>query len=153
MALGRAEQVKLQGIMNDPIKWAQTFLRTFDATKGKVVPWTARWYQVEMLRDNSVKKVYRCGRRTGKTESMVVEALYQVIRRRNFRVLIVTPYENQVRLAFMRLNELIGESPLIKDQVKSATKNPYKIEFNNQSAILGFTTGASSGSGAASVNL
>lgn len=88
---------------------------------------------------------------THNTETMVVDALYNVYTKANFRVLIVTPYETQVRLAFMRLNELIDESPLVKDKVKSATKNPYKIEFNNNSAILGFTTGASSGGGAASI--
>lgn len=147
----KAEMAKLQEIMDDPIKWAQTFLVTYDAQKHKTTQWTARWYQVPMLRDRSLKKVYRCGRRIGKTETMVVEALYETNRRNNFRVLIITPYENQVSLAFMRLNELITESPLIKATVKSATKHPYKIEFNNNSSILGFTTGASSGGGAASI--
>lgn len=88
---------------------------------------------------------------THNTETMVVESLYHVFTKRNFRVLIVTPYENQVRLAFMRLNELISESPILKSRIVSNTKNPYIIKFNNDSAILGFTTGASSGSGGASI--
>ncbi len=137
--------------MRDPVAWAQAFLRTFDPNSGKIVPWKARWYQVEMLQDNSKKRVYRCGRRTGKTEPMVVESLFHVCTKKNFRVLIVTPYETQVRLAFMRLNELIQESPVVSSMVVSNTKNPYLIKMSNDSAILGFTTGASSGGGAASI--
>ena len=64
--LSTTEKKKLQGIMTDPVSWAQVFLRTFDNKTGKVVPWRARWYQCEMLRDKSKKRVYRCGRRTGK---------------------------------------------------------------------------------------
>ena len=151
MAYNKADQVKLAKIMRDPVAWAQAFLRTFDPNSGKIVPWKARWYQVEMLQDNSKKRVYRCGRRTGKTETMVVESLFHVCTKKNFRVLIVTPYETQVRLAFMRLNELIQESPVVSSMVVSNTKNPYLIKMSNDSAILGFTTGASSGGGAASI--
>ncbi|MGM9543932.1 MAG: DEAD/DEAH box helicase family protein [Romboutsia timonensis] len=151
MALNKADQVKLAKIMKDPVAWAQAFLRTYNVKTGRVGPWKARWYQVEMMTDPSKKRVYRCGRRTGKTETMVVESLFHVCTKRNFRVLIVTPYESQVRLAFMRLNELIQESPVVKSMVVSNTKNPYMIKLSNESAILGFTTGASSGGGAASI--
>ena len=151
MAYNKADQVKLAKIMKDPVAWAQAFLRTYNSQTGKIEPWKARWYQVEMLKDNSKRRVYRCGRRTGKTETMVVESLFHVCTKRNFRVLIVTPYETQVRLAFMRLNELIQESPVVKSMVVTNTKNPYMIKLSNDSAILGFTTGASSGGGAASV--
>ena len=147
----KADQVKLAKIMKDPVAWAQAFLRTFNPQTGRIEPWKARWYQVEMLQDQSKKRVYRCGRRTGKTETMVVESLFHVCTKKNFRVLIITPYENQVRLAFMRLNELIKESPVVSSMVLSNTKNPYMIKINNESAILGFTTGASSGGGAASI--
>lgn len=63
----------------------------------------------------------------------------------------VAPYENQIRLIFDRLRELIDASPLIKDEVEASTKSPYAIRFSNGSKILGFTTGASSNSGAASL--
>lgn len=141
MALAKAEAAKLKEIFSDPIKWAQAFLVTFDPKLKKYVPWTARWYQVEMLRDKHTRKVYRCGRRIGKTETMVVEMLYLAFTRKNFRVLMAAPYENQIRNMFTRLNELIAESPLVKQAVVSSTKNPAKIEFANGSMILGFTTG------------
>lgn len=60
------EKKKFQEIINDPVKWSQKFVKIFNPVTKKVEPWIARWYQVEMLRDMSVKKVYRCGRRTGK---------------------------------------------------------------------------------------
>lgn len=78
---------------------------------------------------------------THNTETMVVEMLYKACCNKNFRILMIAPYENQVRNMFTRLNELIAESPLVKKQVKSTTKNPAKIEFTNGSMILGFTTG------------
>jgi len=48
MALAKAEAAKLKEIFDDPIKWAQAFLRTFDPREKKIVPWTARWYQVDV---------------------------------------------------------------------------------------------------------
>ena len=56
---------KIDRIMKDPVLWAKAYVITYDNALKKYVPWTARWYQAEMLRDNSRKKVYRCGRRTG----------------------------------------------------------------------------------------
>jgi hypothetical protein len=52
-------------IRQDPVLWAKTHIVTYDGAQKKYVPWTARWYQAEMLRDQSRRKVYRCGRRTG----------------------------------------------------------------------------------------
>lgn len=151
MGLPKAQQERLKEIMGDPVKWAQTFLITYDKTKKQDTPWTARWYQVQMLRDKSLRKVYRCGRRTGKSEVMVIEALFNACTKKNYRVLLVTPYENQIRLLFLRLNELRNSSPLLNSMVTSSTKNPFKMEFSNGSLIMGFTTGASSGNSGASI--
>ena len=72
---------------------------------------------------------------------MVVDMLHMAYTHRNFRILMAAPYDNQIRNMFTRLNELIAESPLVKQAVVSTTKNPAKIEFANGSMILGFTTG------------
>ena len=82
---------------------------------------------------------------------MVVDALWQTCTHKNFRVLFVTPYENQVELIFRRLRELVADSPLIKSEVVKMKSSPYTVEFSNGSVILGFTTGASTNSGAASL--
>ena len=63
--LSKVELEMLQKIQQDPVLWAKTHLITYDGVQKKYVPWTARWYQAEMLRDQSRRKVYRCGRRTG----------------------------------------------------------------------------------------
>lgn len=149
--LSPVEYKKFMDVMADPVKWAQVFVRTFDPIQKKIVPWVARWYQVEMLRDNSVKKVARCGRRTGKTETMVIDMLHRTFTHPNYRCLVITPYENQVRLIFMRLGELLDNSPLLKQELTKKTNNPYQVIWKNNSGILGFTTGASSGSGGASI--
>lgn len=64
--MNEIEAKKLQEIFDDPVKWAQLFLRTYDPVKKKTTPWIARWYQAKALRDKSKKKVLRQGRRTGK---------------------------------------------------------------------------------------
>ena len=149
--LSKVEQEMIQRIKTNPVLWAKAYLVTYDAVKKAYTPWTARWYQAEMLQDKSLRKVYRCGRRTGKTETMVIEALYHTNTRQEFVAMFVAPYENQIRMIFDRLRALIDASPLVKDKVERSTKNPYAIEFKGGSKILGFTTGASSNSGAASL--
>lgn len=149
--LTKSDANKISEIMSDPVKWAQLFVITYDANLKTYTPWTARWYQVKMLRDKSLKKVARCGRRTGKTDTMCIDALHKAFTKPNFVVLFVTPYENQIRLIFTRLKELIANSPALKDAVVKSTQSPFNITLNNNARILGFTTGASSGSGAASV--
>jgi hypothetical protein len=86
-----------------------------------------------------------------KTETMCIDMLWRIFTKSNYRCLIVTPYENQVRLVFMRLRELLEASPFLMAEKMKLTNNPYQLTFKNGSAILGFTTGASSGSGAASI--
>ena len=149
--LSPIEQAKLQKIMADPVLWAKAFLRTNNPKTKKLEPWSARDYQEEMLRDKNTRVVYRLGRRCGKTETMIVGGFHKAYTNKNFRILYVTPYETQVNLIFMRMRELIADSPLLKSQVVKMKNSPYTIEFANGSTILGFTTGASSGSGAASV--
>ena len=136
------QREKLKQIMLDPVKWANSFLSTYNSFKQCQEQWTARDYQQEMLRDKSRRKVYRCGRRTGKTETMVVDMLWRVCTRTNYRVVVVTPSEKQVQMIFKRLNELLADSPMVSRNVTANVKSPsYMISFNNKSAILGFTAG------------
>lgn len=88
---------------------------------------------------------------TGKTETMIVSALYKALTKPAFRVLFAAPYEHQINAFWMRLKEILANSPLLDNEVKRLINSPYMIEFKNGSAILGFTTGASSGSNAASM--
>lgn len=73
--LSAVEKQKFSEIVQDPVLFSRVFIKTFDPVSKKMVPWSARWYQVEMLRDKSVKKVARCGRRTGKVLPIACELL------------------------------------------------------------------------------
>ena len=64
--LSAIEKKTLQKIMNDPVLWARSFVVNYDKETKKNIPWTPRWYQKNMLQDKSLKRVARCGRRTGK---------------------------------------------------------------------------------------
>ena len=64
--LSKVEREMIQRIRSNPVLWAKAYLVTYDSVKKEYTPWTARWYQAEMLQDTSLRKVYRCGRRTGK---------------------------------------------------------------------------------------
>ena len=64
------ERKQFMEIINDPVQWAYSFLRTFNPATKQIQPWKARWYQVEMMRDKSTRKVYRCGRRIGRVLPM-----------------------------------------------------------------------------------
>jgi len=69
-SLDERKKIKLQqaaAILKNPVLWAKACVKTVDNATKQVVPWEARWYQKEMLLDNSIKKVARCGRRTGGT--------------------------------------------------------------------------------------
>ena len=85
------------------------------------------------------------------TEVMCVESLFAAMNNKNFVCLFATPYESQIRLIFDRLTELIQTSPLVKSELVSSTKNPFRIILRNGSKIVGFTTGAKTSSNAASL--
>lgn len=295
MDISQDKLKKIKEILLDPVKWAKVFVQTFDSQQGKFAPWEARWYQANMLHDGSLKRVARCGRRTGKclpgwvkiydpidkrnytveelyrkkranvvtmssghilttgsattivsngikdvykvrlssgkeidatgnhplytknswteidnlkigtevatvkkypesasygtiqwervahiefigkhqtydltvpmthnfvandiivhnTEVMCIDMLHKTFTKKHFQALVITPYENQVRLIFNRIKELVQSSPLLKQEIDGKiTSNPFQLRWKNGSKILGFTTGASSGSGGASI--
>ena len=57
--MSRVQEELIKKINSDPVLWAKSHIITYDNAAKKYVPWTARWYQAEMLRDKSRKKVYR----------------------------------------------------------------------------------------------
>lgn len=127
-------------LISDPVLWAE-----------KTMGWTARDYQAPILRDPSRRIVLRQGRRTGKTDVVVVKALYfayiQPNRRgrRNYRILIVAPQDDHINEIFDRIRELIRMSEDLTESVVSDRKNPNRIVFGNKSQIRGLTAGTKSG--------
>lgn len=134
-------------IRKDPVKWARWKLKD---QKGN--PWQARWYQIDLINDVVQKKTnrlaVRMGRRVGKTETMCIYMLWHAFHKKNQRLLVAAPYENQIRLIFKRLKELIATADELSQSLVKDTSNPYELAFSNGTAIIGFTVGATSGAGA-----
>lgn len=111
-----------------------------------------RPYQAVMLRCNSKYKVFRIGRQSGKTETLVVSILFHMFTNSNFKVVLITPFQSQIDLIFKRLEDLIQSNPTLANSIKRAVKAPqYTLVLHNGSQIKGFTAGTKSGNGAASV--
>ena len=135
------EQMSLSLAWN-PVEWAKVELG-----------WTARWYQEEILCCSSKFKVIRCGRRVGKTASLAVDCLHKAYTRQDFKILIVTPYQEQSDLIFNDyILPMIDKSVTMKSMVTRYVKAPSQnLEFSNGSRIKAMTSGTKTGSKAAKV--
>jgi len=134
------EQVYLEYAL-DPVAWAKMEFG-----------WEARWYQADMLRCTSRKKCARWGRRTGKSSCLAVSVLHKIYTNSDFKVLIITPYQDQVELIFAMITEMIDKSITLKGMVKRHAKSPsYIYEFDNNSQIRGSTAGTKTGAGASKI--
>ena len=120
--------------LEDPVLWAETEL-------GE----TPRWYQIDMLRNKSRRKISRCGRRIGKTWTMCIHILWYGFTHKNSRQVIATPYESQITLIFDQLRKFIDKSPALQQSVKFNRRSPQYLEFKNGAQIKGFTAGTRSG--------
>lgn len=157
------EEVDFSKALYDPILWAKQNL-----------DWEPRIsndgdeFQAMPLRCTSKRKVFRFGRRLGKTELMCVGMLHHLftnapeVKRWDSKlkkyvagfatILVLAPYINQIKLIFDRLNALINSNPNLSNEVKRNVASPYHcIELYNGAKIIGFPSGAKSGSGAESV--
>jgi len=104
-----------------------------------------RPYQGEMLRCSAKYKVFRIGRQAGKTEVLCVSVLHNVFTHKNFRCVIIAPYDSQVELIFERLRTFIDNNAMLSNSVRRKVKKPtHQIELHNGSIIIGFTAGTKS---------
>jgi len=157
---------RLVGLEGRDEELRQLELRALSNLINKPLPKDYHWEEIILLSKEGTEDTYDIEvdehhnfvandfitHNTGKSETMVVEALYNAYTHNDYRVLFIAPYENQINLAFMRMREFIHDSPLLKMEVTRMINSPYMITFGNKnSAIIGFTTGASSNTGAASV--
>jgi len=105
-----------------------------------------------MLRCTSKRKVFRLGRQCGKTEALVIAILHAVFTHKDFKVVVITPYQTQIELIFSRLDKLIKSTNTTANSLKRFVKAPnFTIELHNGSTIKGFTAGTKSGGNADAV--
>lgn len=127
------EEFELAFASLDPVTWGSVFL-----------DFKARWYQEEELCCSSQFKVLRAGRRVGKSEAIALLALWSAFTKKNYRILLICPYESQVELLFAKIRNLIGKSAIVSESAKIKQSPPQEITFNNGSMIIGFSAGAKS---------
>ena len=143
------DEIKQLEIQRDPSLWAETYLIDPEHPRQTL---KLRPYQKAMISYQGRKKVYRCGRRIGKSISLCVEALWLCFVNEGLRVLICTPYKTQTSNLWKDgFNKLIKGNQLLEQSISKMGQNPYLIEFKNGSRILGLTAGSSTGNKGASI--
>ena len=135
----------------DPVYWAWKFM-----------DWVPRWskdrtscYQGDMLRCTSPRKVYRAGRRIGKSECMAIAMLHYITTHsasdrslaatgydRTGKILLYTPRKAQAGEIFDRFEELIDRSAPIQNAISRYIKNPLRLQFAAGGRILSHTAGS-----------
>ena len=129
--------------------WAETFLR--DPVRPDR-PLRLRWYQKEIIASTKPRQAIRAGRRIGKSVALATKALYRAFSRPHSKVLIVTPYESQVKALFDEaIRPMASDSPLLRQSIERDRSQPFEMQFKNGSRILGMTAGTRSGQHAAGV--
>lgn len=82
---------------------------------------------------------------SGKTESMVIEALYVMYTMKNSNVLVCAPRENQIERFFNECRKFIAKGKTMSLSVARDRQNPARIELKNGSKILGFVLNPNQG--------
>ena len=159
-------------IVLDPVKWAsevldwhcldvendvwarknpEEYIRQVEDNPGRLSKYH-RPYQATMLRCTSKYKVFRIGRQSGKTETLVISMLFHMFTNSNYKIVLITPFQSQIDLIFKRLEDLIQGNPTLANSIKRSVKAPqYTLILHNGSQVKGFTAGTKSNNGAASV--
>ena len=139
----------------DPVLWAYKYLGWEPRVSS-----TGEEYHKNVLNCTSKRKVLRCGRRLGKSEALIVLALYKLFtnsphaKRYNKQtgkmengfstIMFVAPYLSQVKDFFSRLRDFIYYNPELKAEVKYDVSTPFfKLELWSGMKILGFSAGSS----------
>ena len=122
-------------VAKDPCVWARQFL---DAR--------TRVYQTLILRDPSLRKVLRAGRRLGKTFSMAVYLLHYSYTHKDGRCLVVAPMKSHVELIYQEILRLASKNEIVMNSISRKVTSPqFMIQFTNGSTIRFFTSGMRSG--------
>lgn len=130
-----SEQQRQLHIANDPCLWAKHFLNA-----------ETRVYQTLMLRDPSLRKVLRAGRRLGKTFTMAIYLLHYSYTHKDGRCLVVAPMKSHVELIYQEMVRLATKNDIVLNSIARKVTSPqFMIQFTNGSTIRFFTSGMRSG--------
>lgn len=134
LGIGGDQQRQIH-IAKDPVVWARNFLQ--------VQP---RVYQILILRDPSLRKVLRAGRRLGKTFTLAISLLHYSYTRKDGRCLVVAPMKTQVELIYQEILKISSKNDIVSNSISRKVTSPqFMMEFSNGSTIRFFTSGMRSG--------
>jgi hypothetical protein len=72
---------------------------------------------------------------------MMVLALHFAITNPGKKILVLAPYESQIRMLFDEIKMLVRGSNTIKDSIHRNIENPFRLVFSNGSMITGYCAG------------
>ena len=131
----------LESVAN-PILWSESTLKDpQDFNK----PLLLRSYQRRLLLaqpkyvNGKLKdriKIYRLGRRVGKSVTLAIEALWLAATNSNFKILHIAPFERQCEIFFDMIVKLMHDTHLMPSRM---IRKPYIIQFPNGSSIKSHT--------------
>jgi len=126
---------------------------------SKMFNWKPRSHQEIALRCQSKKKVFRFGRRSGKSDALAIEILFHAFTRireyfdedikekvNGIKILVCCPFDSQVTAIFNRILELLNSNPSLKKEFKYKQSPYHQLRLDNGAIISGFTTGSNGAS-------
>jgi hypothetical protein len=135
----------------DIVAWAEKYIVARD-DNGDLKPFSARWYQADVLRCTANRKVDRMGRGLGKTITGVIKELHKAITTPRYEIMVVCPADSQSQKWFDDILFQVQNSAPLASALANKKQQPSKqFHFYNGSSINIFTAGSKSGRGADSV--
>ena len=130
-----AEHQRQLHVSKDSVVWAKQFLEA-----------NLRVYQILILRDPSLRKVLRAGRRLGKTFSLAIQLLHYSYTHKDGRSLVIAPMKTQVELIYQEILRIASKNEVVSNSITRKVTSPqFMIQFSNGSTIRFFTSGMRSG--------
>ena len=123
------EQQRQMHVAKDPVVWAKNFLQV-----------NPRVYQILILRDPSLRKVLRAGRRLGKTFTLAITLLHYSYTHKDGRCLVIAPMKTQVELIYQEISRISSKNEVVINSITRKVTSPqFMMEFSNGSTIRFFT--------------
>lgn len=136
-SLDESDKIDIQ-LSKNKLMWAKEMLNwgTYNAERK-----FDQFYQRLMLSCTAKLKTMRLGRRMGKSEVVIVDALQYAITNPGKTVLIIGPFQNLIDEIFDRLAKMLDSPMSAFGSGYERKRQPNVIRLPNGSQIKGFTTG------------
>lgn len=121
------EELDIMSVTIDPVIWCKAELN-----------WEPYFYQSEYISCTSYKKILRTGRQLGKSTCVAADILHKCFTKKDFKVLVLTPFGPAIEEIFTIIREHIDNSNNLRNSIVSDIKNPQTIKFANGSRIVGY---------------